>query len=134
MSRQVIHHDDVSRAQSWRQLLLHPSQEDGPVDGTVNDQRGEESVRAQRAEKGRGLPVAVRHVFDEALAHRAPTVEPRHIGFDPGFVEEDESVWIDAEFLNRLKFPSLSYDIGPLLFRCDLCFFLKEIFKFTRAW
>lgn len=134
MSRQVIHHDDVARSQSRRQLLFHPSKEDGPVDSTINDQRGEESIRAQCAEKGRGLPVAVRHVFDEALANRAPTVEPRHVGFDPGFVEEDESVRINAELLHRLKFPPLSYDIGPLLFRRDLRFFLKEIFKFTRAW
>ena len=67
--------------------------------------------------------MAVRHVFDESLAEGAPTVEPRHVGFDPGFVKEDESVLIDAELLNRLKFPSLNYDIEPLLFSRNLRFF-----------
>lgn len=76
----------------------------------------------------------MRHVFNETLADRAPTVEPRHVGYDPGFVEKDELVRIDAELLNRLEFPPLSYDIGPLLFRRDLCVFLKEILKFTMAW
>lgn len=40
---------------------------------------------------------------------------------------------VDAQLLDRLQFPPLGRDVGPLLFRRDLRFFLNEIFKFTRA-
>lgn len=47
--------------------------------------------------------MAVRNARDEALAARAPATERRHIGLDPGFVDENQTLGIN---LVLIAFPA----------------------------
>jgi len=59
--------------------------------------------------------VAVRGVLDDPFAFSPPTPESGHVGFDPGFVEENQAVWVNASDAKELKFGSLDDDVGSLL-------------------
>ena len=65
---QVVHHDDVSSAQLWREELLHPGHKDRAVDRPVQHQRCQQPVLAQCANKRRGVPVATWRIARAALA------------------------------------------------------------------
>ena len=73
--------------------------------------------------------MAMRHQFHDALVGRTPAVKPRHVGFDPGFVDENEAVWVEADLLDRLEFQAFGDNVRPLLLGGDERFFLNEIFK-----
>ena len=55
------------------------------------------------------------------------------VGFDPGFVEENEAVRIEADVPERVEFFAGGDDIGPLLLGGDERFFLNEISKARKA-
>ena len=97
MTGEVVHHHDVARGQEGSELLLDPGAEDLACHGPIDDQGSHQSGGAQSGQEGGGHPVAVRDCFDDPLMGRSPAVEAGHVGFHPGFVEEDESVEVDRE-------------------------------------
>lgn len=50
----------------------------------------------QRGDEGHRFPMAIWRVGDKPLAARAPATQRRHVGLDPGLVEEDQACWINA--------------------------------------
>ena len=69
-------------------------------------------------EEGRGLPVAVRDLVDEALSLRRPAVEAGHVGFGPGLVDKDEAGGIDAALIGSPARPMPAY-VGSVSFARD---------------
>ena len=65
----------------------------------VDDERSKEAGGPQRGQIVRGQPVAVGHAFDESLRPRSPAIQRSHVGFHQSFVEEDETVWVEADGL-----------------------------------
>jgi hypothetical protein len=59
--------------------------------------------------------MAVRGVLDDPFASRSPTPESGHVGFDPGFVEENQAARVDAGDAKELKLGPLGDDIRPPL-------------------
>src|SRR5215467_6262807 len=80
MARQVVENDDITGPQGWDEDLFDVSEEARPVDGSVEDSGRREPGRAQRADEGCCLPMAVRHGCDQALSERSPTIAASHVG------------------------------------------------------
>jgi len=61
---------------------------------------------AQRADEGHGLPV--RHMSDQPLAALTPAAQRRHVGLDPGFIDEDKAARVNldvAAIMNPARTP-----------------------------
>jgi hypothetical protein len=43
---------------------------------------------AQSRDEGQGAPMPMRHTGHEPLAAWSPSAQRRHVGFDPGLVQE----------------------------------------------
>jgi hypothetical protein len=92
----IVEDDNVVGFEGRDEELLDIGAKALAVDRTVEHAGRLDAVVAQRGEEGRGLPFALRDLIDEALAARGPAVEPCHVGFGPGLVDEDQPRAIDA--------------------------------------
>jgi hypothetical protein len=63
--------------------------------------------------------VTVGHGLDQSGVGRTPAVEPGPVGFDPGFVEENEAVRVEAEGLEDAELRPGRGDIRPRLLSGD---------------
>ncbi len=96
MAAQVVHDDDVARAERRHQELLDISEEGLAVDGAVEHARCIDPIMAERGEKGKGSPVPVRHLRAKSLAAPGATMRAGHVRLRPGFVDEDQAFRIEA--------------------------------------
>ena len=93
MDPQIVHDDDLAWLERRRQHLLNIGEEQIAVDRPVDDHRGGQAAAAQRADKGRGFPMSVRHGSHQAVATPAPSVAPGHVGLHPGLIDEYQPRW-----------------------------------------
>ena len=91
VAAEIVHDDDITRDKGRRELLFDVGAEAFAVDGAIEYARRGEPIMTQRAQKGQGAPVAMRGEATQALALGAPAAQRRHVGFDPGLVDEDEA-------------------------------------------
>jgi hypothetical protein len=77
---------------------------------------------AQRGDEGHGLPMTMGHSCLEALASWPPAAQRRHVGFDPGLVDEDQPPGVN---LVLMRFPALPFasDVRSILLGRPNCFF-----------
>ena len=94
------------------------------VDRAVEQAGRVDAVGAQSGEEGRGLPVAVRDLVDEALSLRGPAAETGHVGFRPGLVDKDEPSGVDAPLIGSPSRAVPAY-VRPVLFARDERLFLS---------
>ena len=87
---QVVEDDDFTGQQRGHQDLFDVGQEDVSVHRLVDHHGGGESTAAQRADKGRDLPVAVGRRTQATPPSGSAAVAPRHVGRGPGFIDEYE--------------------------------------------
>ena len=87
---QVVHNDDIGRLQRRHQNLLDIGQEQFAVDRTINGKRGGQAVATQRADKGCGFPMSMRHGSDQAMATFCPAIKPRHAGLNRAFINKNK--------------------------------------------
>ena len=71
-------------------MLLYPGEEERPVDGPFDRERSNEPFRTQRAKKSRRLPTSARGFLHQTRANFRAAVTPRHVGFRPRFVDEND--------------------------------------------
>jgi hypothetical protein len=103
-------------------LLLDIGPEAFAIDRPVEDASRCQLVAAQRAEEGQRAPVAMGSEAAQALALRPPAAQRRHVGLDPGFVDEDEPLRIDAT-LPQSPASTPAGDVGAGLLKREQCFF-----------
>lgn len=97
MTSEIVHDDDVAGLEGSDELLLHIGPEARPVDGAVEHAGRGEPVVAQRGDEGHGAPVAMRREADETLAFRTPAPGRRHVGLDPGLVDEHQALGVEPD-------------------------------------
>ena len=94
-------------------MLFDPGPEALTIDRSVEDARGGQTIATQSADKepapeliqGQGTPMAMRGEAAQALALATPSAQWRHVGLDPGFIDEEQLSGLEA----RLKgSPSLA--------------------------
>jgi hypothetical protein len=122
MAAEVVHDDNVARREDGRENLLDISVEACAVDRSVDNARSGEPVATQRRQNGKGPPFAEGRFGDEAFASGASAMGARHVGFGPGFVDEDKPLRIDRR-LTRLPALTPPGDVRPVLFGGAKAFF-----------
>ena len=95
MAAEIVHDDDVAGFENRHELLLDIGAEAFAVDRSVEDARRGEPVAAQGAEEGQRPPVAAGREAAQAIALRPPSAQRRHVGLDPGLVDEDQTPRIE---------------------------------------
>ena len=118
----VVQHHDVAWLESWTKLLLDPGGEAGGVDRLVEDERGIDAVISKCCDEGHGFPVTVGHLGLAPLANRRPAAQGRHIGFCPGFINENQTRRINLPLVFPPQFPA-ACDLWPQLFGGQNAFF-----------
>ena len=93
-----------------------------PLMGPVDHPGCIDPVVSERCQKGCGAPVAERGMAVQALTAWVPAPQRRHVGFDPGSVNKDETGRVDARLIFQPLFPAAP-DIGVALLAGDQCLF-----------
>ena len=93
---EIVQDDDITWPQYGCEHLLDIGEEGGTIDRAVEHEGRNETVTAQTAEEGGGVPMTVWHGGDQALAAWGATMRARHVGGCPSFIEEDQPGWIKA--------------------------------------
>lgn len=119
---QIVHHDDISGAQRRDQASLQIDAEDLTVDRFVDHKGRCDGVAAQGGDEGCDLPVAMRHLADQALATRTAAAQARHIGRSAGLINEDQTARIKLPLL-RLPAGAGARHVGAILLRGVNAFF-----------
>ena len=119
---EIVHDDDVAWLQDRHELLLDIGAEALAVDRPIEDARCGEPVAAQGAEEGQGSPVTVRSKAAQAFAPRPPAAQRRHVGLDPGFVDEHQPSRVETGLQGPPVLPS-PRDIGAGLLKGEQRFF-----------
>ena len=114
VAAKIVEDDDISRSECWEEELFGIGEELLAVDRPVEDAGRIDPVDPERGEEGQCPPAAVRRSADQALAATAPAPERRHIGFDPGLVNEHQAARVYPG-LPRLPSHAAASDVGPLL-------------------
>ena len=87
---EVVHDDDVSRLERWRQDVADIGLEPLAVDRSVQHHRRDHAAQPQARDQCGGLAVAMREAHAQPGAARTPPVAARHVGGRPGLVDEDQ--------------------------------------------
>jgi len=92
------------------------------INRTVQHRGRVDAVVAQGGKKSERLPVALRRFGPQPFSLAAATVRADHIGLDPGFVDENQTLWIDFRLMS---FPDISPspDVDSVLFGGQNAFF-----------
>ena len=133
MTREVVHDDDVARRERWRQDLLDVGQKTGAVDRAIKHGRRGEACHAQRPEKRRGVPAAIRRVVGNPGAGQPAAIAANQIGPHTTLIEKHEARGIERR---RRGAPDRAgaADVSAIVFRRVYRFFLKpEAEPFDRA-
>jgi hypothetical protein len=93
---QIVHHHDVVRLQGRHQDLLDIGQEQIGIDGAIEDRGCDQTILAQSGDEGGCLPVAVRAGIDQPGAALRAAIEPDHIGFCRGLIDENQFSRVEA--------------------------------------
>jgi hypothetical protein len=88
----MIDHDNLAGPERGREALFGVGCEDLGVHGTVDHHGCEDLISSYGGDQGGGLPAAIWDLGDKPLAARAAAMGPRHVGLDPGLVDEDQLV------------------------------------------
>ena len=122
MAAEVVHDDDVARREHRNENLLDISVEACAINRSVDDAGRGEPIATQSRQEGEGPPSAEGRFGDEAFAFGAPAMRARHVGFGPGFVDEDKPPRIDRR-LTRLPPLTPPGDVRPVLLGGAKAFF-----------
>src|SRR6185295_4869654 len=57
---------------------------------------------------------SIRHPFDQTLSAGTATIGSRHVGLGPRFIDEHDSIWIEAQLGSR-PLPACFDNVFPLL-------------------
>lgn len=93
---EIVHDDKVAGTERREEVLFDPCFEQHAIDGPINNQRGGQSAHAKRGQERRGLPMAVRHMADQAFSFWRAAPRTRHVRFDPCFVDEHKALRVQV--------------------------------------
>lgn len=122
MRAEIVHDDDIAGLEHRHELLLDICTEARPIDRSIEDARSGQAVASKRPEECQCAPVAVRGKAVQALAFCAPAIEWGHVGLDPGFIDEDQSIGIKAR-LKAVPASPAAGDVGTGLLKGEQRFF-----------
>lgn len=96
VAAEIVHDDNVARLEDRHELLLDIGAEALAIDRPVEDAGRGELVATQCAQECQRAPVTMRGKGAQALALRTPAAQRRHVGLDPGLVDEHQPSGIET--------------------------------------
>ena len=122
VTRQVVHDDDVAGRERWHQDLLDVGQKTGAVDRAIKHGWRGEACHAQRPEKRRGVPAAIRRVVGDPGAGQPAAIAANQIGPHTTLIEKHEARGIERR---RRGAPGRAgaADVSAIVFRRVYRFF-----------
>lgn len=124
MARQIVHDDNVTRAQLGHQHLGDIGFEPVAIDRPVLHHRCDHPGDPQSCDQRGGLAVAVREAHSQPLAFLTATMAAAHVGRGPGLVDEQEPFPPQIELAVE-PVAALLQDVGAVLFDCMASLFLR---------
>lgn len=115
VTRQVVHDDNVAGRQRRDQDLLDVGEEAHAIDRPIEDGWCRQARDAQRGEKRRRLPAAVRRLVGHTRPVEAAAVAPHAIGSYSTFIEKHETRGIERGG-GRLPGGAGERDISAIVF------------------
>ena len=94
VNRDIVHERYVTSLERWSQDLFDIGAKGFAVHRTFEHERRGHVVVPQRGDEGRGLPVAVQDLVNQALSARGAAIETGNIARDAGFINENQPLWI----------------------------------------
>jgi len=122
MATEIVEDYDIAFDERRSEDLLDVEGEELAVDGSVDNPGCINAIDAQGSDEGECLPMSVRNMRHQALSPRSPAAQGRHVGLDPGLVEEDQPVWLYA-LLISLPSSALASNVWPILLSRQNAFF-----------
>ena len=122
VTAEIVHNDDVAGRERRHEDLLDIGQEALAVDRPVDNAGCVDPVRAQGCQEGQRPPASMWRLSDEPFAASAMPMGARHVGLDPGLVDEDQASWIEFALM-RLPAYAPPGDVRPVLLGCVQAFF-----------
>ena len=96
MAAQIVEHDNVALEEGRDQDLLDIGAEHLAVDGSIDHPRRSDAIVAEGGDECHGLPMTMRDMRSQAFLSRTPAAQGFHIRLHPRFVDEDQTLTIDA--------------------------------------
>ena len=112
---QVVHEDDVVFVERRCKNLLDIGEERRAIHGAVDDVGRSDAIDAQRGNERHRLPMAMRHLRNQALAARTAPVVADHLGGDRCLIDEDETRCFEGRLLG-FQLGTCGGDIRTILF------------------
>lgn len=122
MAAEVVHDDDVARAERRHQELFDIGEEGLAVDRTVDHAGRIDPVTAQRGKEGEGSPFSMGHLRAKSLPAPAAAMGAGHVGLGPGFIDENQTGGIETPLIFT-PLRSSPGDPWPILFAGEQAFF-----------
>lgn len=119
---EIIHDDDVAWLEHRHQLLLDIGAEALAVHRSVEDTGCCKPIASQGAQECQRAPVAMRCKCPQSLAFWTPAPDRRHVGLNPGLINEDQPFGIEM-ILQGLPPLSSASDVGTRLLKGEQRFF-----------
>lgn len=96
MAAEIVHDHDVAGPEGRDQMLCDIGLKAFTVDGAIKDIRRRELIAPQRSQERHCAPSPMGCKAAQPLAFRPPASQRRHVGLDPGLIDEHQVVWIEA--------------------------------------
>lgn len=122
VAAEIVEDDDVTPGKGGYEDFPDIDGEEFAIDRPVDDPGRIDAVAAQGCDEDQGFPVAMRGRGGEPLAARRPVPKCRHVGLDPGFVKEDQSMSFDPVLVALPAVP-FAGDVRSRLLGRQHCFF-----------
>jgi hypothetical protein len=95
VTAEIVEDDDVSGTQGGHQHHIDIGQEVDSVDRSVEDARRGDAIAAQGGQKSQRPPVPMGRLADQPLPACSPAAQRRHVGRNPGLIDEYEALGRD---------------------------------------
>lgn len=95
MRPEIVHYDDVSGMENGDEHFLDIEPEPLAVDRTVDQPRRVNAISPKRCDECHRVPVAERGLLFQPMSACSPSSERRHVGLDPGFIDENKPIRVD---------------------------------------
>ena len=115
MAGEIVDDDNVASREGWDEHLLDVDEERVAGHGTFQHPRCDQTVAAQAAGEGCGLPMTPGGLADESLAPSTSSVDADHLGVGARLVDEHQLGGVKARLACLPTFASQGY-VGPVLF------------------
>lgn len=105
MTAEIIEDDDVAGRQGRNEDLLDIETETVGIDRSVDHPGRVDAVMAKSRQESHGVPMTKGRLGVASLPSATPSPQRRHVGFDPRFVEKNQTT--------RVKFSLVRFPSGP---------------------